>query len=184
NSDLVLEAVSCLGRNLTTFFAGSSTMYRPNFCSECGVKILRLHWHSWTSRRFCDSCSKRLLKQRLTIPLIAAITLLSIGLITGRARRPAPPPLIIERSANSPLYKSQNNGATNESPDIPANAESTNSHPPQNSQATTDEELVYICGARTKKGTPCARRVHSAVRCWQHKGSRAMLPPEKLVLKD
>ncbi|MCA1605480.1 MAG: hypothetical protein LC775_08445 [Acidobacteria bacterium] len=122
-----------------------------------------------------------MLKQRLTIPLVAAIALLSLGIITGRAGRPAPPPLIIERSANSPLYMSQNNGATNESFDIPANAESTNS---QNSQATTDEELVYICGARTKKGTPCARRLHRAVRCWQHKGSQAMLPPEKLVLKD
>jgi hypothetical protein len=125
-----------------------------------------------------------LLKQRLTIPLVAAIALLSIGMITGRARRPSPPPLIIERSANSPLYKPQSNGATNESPDISANAESTNSHPPQNSQATEDEELVYICGARTKKGTPCVRRVHSPVRCWQHKGSPAILPPEKLIVRE
>ncbi len=165
-------------------FAGGLTMYRPNFCSECGAKILRLRWHAWTSRRFCDVCSKRLLKQRLTNPLVAAIVLLSIGMITGRAGRPAAPPLIIERSANSPLYNSQNNSVTNETDDPPANAKSSNSHPRQNSQATTDEELVYICGARTKKGTPCARRVHSAVRCWQHKGTPAMLPPEKLVVKD
>jgi hypothetical protein len=159
-------------------------MYRPNFCCDCGAKILRLHWHAWTSRRFCDGCSKRLLKQRLTIPLVAAIALLSIGMITGRAGRPAPPPLIIERSANSPLYNPQNNGATNETDNTPAAAESSHSHPPQNSLAMTDEELVYICGARTKKGTPCARRVHSPVRCWQHKGAAAMLPPEKLVVKD
>ena len=89
-------------------------MYRPNFCSECGAKILRLHWHAWTSRRFCDGCSRRLLKQRLTFPLVATIALLSIGMITGRAGRPAPPPLIIERSANSPLYKPQGNGATDD----------------------------------------------------------------------
>jgi len=159
-------------------------MYRPNFCSECGAKILRLHWHAWTSRRFCDGCSKRLLKQRLTIPLVAAIALLSIGMIAGRAGRPAPPPLIIERSANSPLYNPQNNRATNDTDNSPADAESTNSQSPQNSQATADEEVVYICGARTKKGTPCARRVHSPVRCWQHKGTPAILPPEKLVIKD
>lgn len=145
-------------------------MYRPNFCCECGAKILRLHWHAWTSRRFCDVCSKRLLKQRLTNPLVAAIALLSIGMITGRAGRPAPPPLIIERGANSPLS--------------PAKAESTNSPPRQTSEVTTEEESVYICGARTKKGTPCARRVHSAVRCWQHKGSPAILPPEKLKVQD
>lgn len=158
-------------------------MYRPNFCSECGARILRLHWHAWTSRRFCDGCSKRLLKQRLTIPLVAAIALVSVGLITGRAGRPAPPPLIIERSANSSLYQ-QTNGAKSDSPEIQANTESTNSHPPQNSQASMEEELVYICGARTKKGTPCARRVHSAVRCWQHKGSPSMLPPERLIVKE
>jgi hypothetical protein len=44
-------------------------------------------------------------------------------------------------------------------------------------------EEVYLCGARTKKGTPCSRRVHGPVRCWQHKGSPAMLPQEKLLVK-
>lgn len=159
-------------------------MYRPNFCSECGAKILRLHWHAWTSRRFCDVCSRRLRRHRLTNSLVAATALFSIGMITGRAGRPAPPPLIIERTANSPLYNSQDDSANNKTDETPANAESTNSSPRQTSEATTEEESAYICGARTKKGTPCARRVHSAVRCWQHKGSPAMLPPEKLVVKD
>ena len=159
-------------------------MYRPNFCSDCGAKILRLHWHAWNSRRFCDSCSRRLLKQRLTPPLLGAVALLIIGMITGRAGRPKPPPLIIERSANSPLYQQQTNGSTDTRPGVPANTESTNSSTPQESKATTDEELVYICGARTKKGTPCSRRVHTPVRCWQHKGLPAMLPPEKLVIRE
>lgn len=149
-------------------------MYRPNFCSECGAKILRLDWHAWTSRRFCDGCSKRLLKQRLTIPLVAAIALLSIGMLTGRAGRPAPPPLIIERSANSPLYEPRSTGATSETA-TPANGESIISDPPQNSRSKTDDELVYVCGARTKKGTPCARRVQSPVRCWQHKGQKSLI---------
>ncbi len=159
-------------------------MYRPNFCSECGARILRLHWYAWTSRRFCDGCSKRLIKQRLKNPLVGVIALLGIGMIIGRAGRPAPPPLIIERSATSPLYKPQGNGASGETDKPPPNAESTNSPPTQNSQATPGEELVYICGARTKKGTPCARRVHSAVRCWQHKGSPAILPTDKLMVRE
>jgi len=46
------------------------------------------------------------------------------------------------------------------------------------------EEKTYICGARTKKGTPCSRRVRGPVRCWQHKGAQAMLPLEKLVVKE
>jgi len=159
-------------------------MYRPNFCCECGAKLLRLHWHAWTSRRFCDDCSKRLLTRRLTIPLAAAVALVSVGMIIGRTRRPAPPPLIIERSANSPLYHAPDNNATNEKTDTSVEAESTNLPGPQNSPVTTDEEAVYLCGARTKKGTPCSRRVHSPVRCWQHKGSRAMLSPEKLIVKE
>src|SRR6185369_586604 len=32
---------------------------------------------------------------------------------------------------------------------------------------------VYLCGAPTKKGTPCKRRVKSpGARCWQHQGPR------------
>ena len=42
-------------------------------------------------------------------------------------------------------------------------------------------ETVYFCGAQTKKGTPCTRRVKGGGRCWQHQGQPAMLPPEKLI---
>ena len=145
-------------------------MYRPNFCSECGAKIVRLHWHPWTSRRFCDTCARRLRKERLQLPLISAVLLFSMGLVAGRALRPKPPPLIIHRSANSPLAKSEESGSQS----------GVNS----NSPAPLAEEVVYICGARTKKGRPCSRRVHQPARCWQHKGAKAMLPDEKLRIKE
>lgn len=144
-------------------------MYRPNFCSECGTKIVRLHWHPWTSRRFCDGCARRLLKERLQLPLISAALLFSMGFVIGRALRPKAPPLLIQRSANSPLAKSESAGA----------------HTPSaaNSTSPLTEEAVYICGARTRKGTPCSRRVHQPARCWQHKGLPAMLSAEKLIVK-
>ena len=144
-------------------------MYRPNFCSECGAKIVRLHWHPWSSRRFCDTCARRLRKERLQLPLISAVLLFSMGFVTGRALRPKPAPLIIQRSANSPLAKGEESGSQSV----------TNPNPPP-----LAEEVVYICGARTKKGTPCSRRVHQPARCWQHKGAKAMLPDEKLRIKD
>lgn len=150
-------------------------MHRPNFCSECGTKIIRLHWHPWTSRRFCDSCSRRLRKERLTLPLFAGLIMFSIGLVVGRSARSAPPPLIIQRSANSPLSL-QNPETASGKKRLESNA-GTNA-------ASQFEEEVYICGARTKKGTPCSRRLHQPVRCWQHKGSPAMMPPEKLVVKE
>ena len=149
-------------------------MYRPNFCSECGVKILRLHWHAWSSRRFCKDCARGLCKERLKVPIIGAATLLVIGLMAGRATRPSPPPLIIERNSVLP----ENSESSDE-----AGAVKSTVQPGQTTNPAEAEEVVYICGARTKKGTPCSRRMHSPVRCWQHKGMPAMLPQEKLIVK-
>jgi hypothetical protein len=33
-----------------------------------------------------------------------------------------------------------------------------------------DQTQAYFCGAVTKKGTPCSRRVKAPGRCWQHAG--------------
>jgi len=133
------------------------TNYRPNFCSECGAKIVRLRWRVWTSRRFCDECCARLGKQWLQrVFLITGLVI--FGMLIGRGFKRESPPLVIQR---------------------PAPAQSTTSSEP----AATVEE-TYICGARTKKGTPCSRRVRGPVRCWQHKGAKAMLPVDKLVVKE
>jgi hypothetical protein len=91
--------------------------------------------------------------------------------------------LIIERSANSPLYNSQA-GSGEDHNNAPAAAPDKDLKTGANSQSPSSEEVVYVCGARTKKGTPCSRRVHGPVRCWQHKGMPAMLPAEKLLVKE
>ena len=44
-------------------------------------------------------------------------------------------------------------------------------------------EPVFYCGAETKKGAPCSRKVKGGGRCWQHKGRKAVLPKEKLLIK-
>jgi hypothetical protein len=160
-------------------------MYRPNFCSECGLRIIRLHWHLWTSRRFCASCAKRLRKERLLLRTVVSIALLSIGLLGGRAARPVAPPLTVERSENSSLHsahdlKNASAEKNEETASATANREDSRAKP----QTSSTEEVVYICGARTKKGKPCSRRVHGPVRCWQHKGMPAILAEEKLVVKE
>jgi hypothetical protein len=157
-------------------------MYQPNFCSECGTKLLRLRWYLWTSRRFCDRCARRLRKAR-AVPLLATtLALFFTGYLAGRKYRPPPPPLIIERRSDSPLNES-NPGTT-----LEGNSAKVDSGLNTNESGSTSpvdvEEAVYLCGARTKKGTPCSRRVHGPVRCWQHKGMPAMLPQEKLIIKD
>jgi len=156
-------------------------VYKPNFCSQCGTKLLRLRWHFWTSRRFCNECARRLRKERFLPWLLAALALISAGYFAGRFRRPAPPPLTIVRRADSPLNSPEDPGRSN--------ARSTTTElgmgPKDTSKSSVEapEEEVYLCGARTKKGTPCSRRVHGPERCWQHKGSPAMLPQEKLLVK-
>jgi hypothetical protein len=156
------------------------TLYRPNFCSQCGTKLLRLRWHLWTSRKFCDECARRLRKERFLPWLCATLALITAGYCVGRVQRPKPPPLTIVRRADSPLTAPEDPGRSN--------ARTTTEFgmsPKDTSKSSVNayEEEVYLCGARTKKGTPCSRRVHGPVRCWQHKGSPAMLPQEKLLVK-
>ena len=134
------------------------TNYRPNFCSECGGKIVRLRWRAWTSRRFCDACCGPIAKTLRLQRGVIVVVLVFLGVLIGRGFRREPSPLVIQR---------------------PASIENSTSTQP----AVTVEE-TYICGARTKKGTPCSRRVRGPVRCWQHKGAKAMLPVEKLVVKE
>ena len=150
-------------------------MYKPNFCSECGAKLLLLRWHVWTSRRFCRKCARRLRKARRVPVLLATLALIGAGYVAGRVHRPAPPPLIIERRADSPL-------TDKEPPRSISSQSGVNQTNATNNSPTASEEVVYLCGARTKKGTPCSRRVHGPVRCWQHKGMPAMLPQEKLLV--
>src|SRR5262249_15931670 len=136
------------------------TNYRPNFFFECGEKIVRLLWHFWTSRRFCDKCSARFTRPQLLRRALAAIALLVFGVLVGRGIRHEPRPLVIDRLVNTPPQSSST------------------------APAPTSVDDGYIWGAGTKKGTPCSRRVHGPVRCWQHKGLPAMLPVEKLRVSE
>ncbi|HEX6046018.1 MAG TPA: hypothetical protein VFZ22_16105 [Pyrinomonadaceae bacterium] len=125
---------------------------------------MRLRWRPWTSRRFCDSCFRETAKAYWLRNTVATIVLLLAGVLIGRGVRREPPPLVIERAAQQ--------------------SSSQTGTPAAQTQAPLTPEQVYICGARTKKGKPCSRRVHGPVRCWQHKGMPAMLPAEKLVIKE
>jgi hypothetical protein len=186
-------------------------LYKPNFCADCGERVLRERWRAWTSRRFCPACAKRF-RQSWIAPLLCACALACAGFAVGRLMRPAPPPLNLERGAlplPALLLKggAKSNGASGdvETTNDATHGDSTtgdaandaNSHARAKSDAgaqavgasivdamTDPNEIVSICGARTKKGTPCQRRVRGTGRCWQHRGMPAMLPPEKLIVQD
>jgi len=154
-------------------------MYRPNFCAECGERLARRGWRAWTSARFCGDCARRLGKAGLIRSLTILAITAAMTFALGRYLRTAPPPLLIQRAANSQLS------------DLPVNLnasiQTSNRRNSTNPDATVSsaDEPGYICGARTRKGTPCHRRVHAAgERCFQHKGLPAMVPLEKLVVKS
>jgi hypothetical protein len=156
-------------------------MYRPNFCAECGERLTRTGWRALLRVRFCGDCGRRLgrngWKPIATISIVAAS-----AFVVGRYLRPQAPPLLIQRAANSPLSNmpvnlNDNARAANRRDSVKANAETLSPIPA--------DDNAYICGARTKKGTPCHRRVHAAgERCFQHKGMAAMLSLDRLTVKS
>lgn len=165
-------------------------MYRPNFCAECGERVLRERWRAWTSRRFCPACERRA-GRAWARTLAACFLLAAVAFATGRLMRPAPPPLTIERRELPlpALLAGQSRGATQDgaAPQPPPQSQMNAHHGPDGtaSERPTDpSEVVSMCGARTKKGTPCSRRVRGTGRCWQHRGKPAMLPASKLIVRD
>lgn len=171
-------------------------MYRPNFCVECGARLERKHWHWWTSGRFCAACEKRFRRRRWLMPLGLGAVLLSIGFVAGRAGRMAPrPPIVIKRGGAEVFSRPATDDAAVPPPPAsvagPAAAGAPSSAPRSGADGTTaterpttPSEIVSMCGARTKKGTPCSRRVRGTGRCWQHRGMPAMLPASKLIVPE
>ncbi len=176
------------------------SMYKPNFCAECGERVARERWRLWTSRRFCSGCDVRFRRRRIFAPLALIAALLSAGFIAGRTARPASPPLLVERGELS-LAPSQKEFVPARKADAATTQEVTkgedSSRPASTTPApsfgpdgtaserpTDPNEIISICGARTKKGTPCQRRVRGTGRCWQHRGLPAMLPASKLIVPN
>ena len=150
---------------------------------------MRAHRRVWTSRRFCAACGRRFRRASLGAAVVLVCALFAPGFLLGRLLRPPPPPLVLERggaglaplplATDAPPRSDEARGGTAAKPEPAYGPDGT-----ANERPTDPEEVVYVCGARTKKGTPCQRRVRGPGRCWQHRGMQAILPPSKLVVKD
>src|SRR6476620_7440356 len=155
-------------------------LYRPHFCCHCGEKIIRAKWTPLTSRRFCDFCAVEQ-KQHDLLPRVAGVLMLILGaagitsyLGSGKSGSTGPvvPLTACEESQKKPT-KPKNEAVNMTSF---ASAPAANSgNPGVNikqlaSDTNSSTEAVYYCGAITKKGTACTRRVKSPGRCWQHLG--------------
>jgi len=177
--------------------------YKPKHCCQCGEKIDRIDWKPWTSRRFCELCETELgIHDWIPRVLVGIALLFGLYGIGSYFQRP-------EKQLNvatKQFVASNSGGDTNQPKNVaqfPINSGVQIPAQPNNSNAQTkmrnaptdsnlkskqtatqtfeQTEKVYFCGAPTKKGTMCSRRVKNAGRCWQHEGQAALLPQEKLI---
>jgi len=173
---------------------GDLTMYKPNFCAECGARVERARWRVWTSRRFCAQCARRFQRSQILVAIIAGAMIFGLGLSIGRFQRQSPPPLIVERGelpAVAPTASSSKDAANTTESQNGTDTTATTPKPETvygpdgtpTERPTDPNETISICGARTQKGTPCRRRVRGTGRCWQHKGLPAIRSADKLTVK-
>ena len=186
--------------------------YTPKHCCECGEKIGRDKWKLFASRRFCEICESDFKMQEWAARAVVAFGVLGLLFGVGNLLKKTDAPLKVsttpilalasnknQSDRNSPTRTSadtSNQGqtqATATNANVAAQTESTaqtetSARPAPAKQNLLDRRqnsapaAVYFCGAQTKKGSPCTRRIKiGGRRCWQHEGQPAMLPPEKLV---
>jgi hypothetical protein len=129
--------------------------YQANFCAECGNTMKPRF--SWGPRYFCDECTKQMGRGshvQAILALLFGATLVVTALNRTEPPRPAAPaaPVAASVSAHDATAVQQ-----------PA--------------FKTEAPARTLCGARTKKGTPCKHLAPPGRRCAQHRGMSSMLDP-------
>ena len=176
-------------------------LYRPKFCANCGEKIDRVDWGILTSRRFCQVCESEYKGQDLIPRFVVGagilIGIFGIGgfLNSGRYASNSPvrePRRFLEtnrpeasvRAASPGNADAANSAAVLRQPETKTEPQTpqmqSNIRPAQSKPEAIEQ--YYYCGAETKKGTPCSRRVKGNTRCYQHVGMPAMVGSEKLKI--
>jgi len=130
------------------------SMIRPKFCSGCGERLTAKR-RLLRSPRACDNCAKSLLRSRLPIFCALACSLIAsfaIGRYTGERK-----PFYFIGAPVEPLDGIDRAGAPGEADPSPKG------EPP------ASLVIEAPCGARTRSGRPCKRKVRGGGRCWQHR---------------
>ena len=175
-------------------------IYRPNFCCSCGEKIERAAWPLLASRRFCDLCQT----EHQTADWLPRITVI-LGLVLAAAGVVAMfrPTQHIENAgvsraadiiprAGEHSTASQNNAtpqsiSQSQTGPILAETQPSPTTPPvtlRSAVTAHESDAVYYCGAATRKGTACTRRVkRPGERCWQHQGMPAMADNAQKIMR-
>jgi hypothetical protein len=133
--------------------------YQANFCSECGNEMKPRS--SWGPRYFCDDCARQIGRGGYVKPLLAL--LFATTLVVSALHRTDPP------KSSPPLPLAPTETAVS----APVSAmDATAVQAPEFKAAPATANT--LCGARTKKGTPCKHRAAPGQRCSQHQGMKSM----------
>ncbi len=178
--------------------------FRPNFCANCGEKVERAEWGVLTSRRFCQVCESEYKGQDL-IPRVVVGLGIVIGMLGfGSYLNTSPAGTVESTAAYQPRRFTERKTGTQTSSRDPGERVDNNRQAEERSTSrnglaeanvvkpenrvpvakTVISEPAYFCGAETKKGTPCSRRVKGNTRCFQHPGMPAMVSAEKLRIEN
>ncbi len=151
-------------------------LYRPSYCSNCGEKIVRANWQLWTSRRFCDVCVADNPAAEYGPKAVIVVALVSIAAATSsffgngsdkrqnaesESRAERPPTIASLAATPMPVATP---------PVEAAKLQPTAIEKPSVKQPVVVTDITATCGALTKKGTACSRRVKGSTRCFQHQG--------------
>jgi hypothetical protein len=175
--------------------------YRASYCCECGEKIERLSDSLLSSSKFCEVCKPNFRLENFAPKGLVGIGLL--GAVFGFGsflQKPAEPRQQVQKGEIAMIASVPSQSANRIKAEKPAaNLNVVNASPKLETKKVTSSfekqvavskeakpeievsEPAYYCGAKTKKGSPCSRKVKGAVRCWQHAGQPAMLPTNQLV---
>jgi hypothetical protein len=145
--------------------------FKPKFCCNCGEKVDRPTWTLNTSRRFCELCETEFaLEERLsfaTVVVAVGFGLLGVGgyfdaggvsADAGRDSASGASVVVGRNTADSAREKSREQ------------AEAVPGAPKRRDAEGGPSPKRIECGAVTKKGRACTRRVpQTGIRCWQHR---------------
>lgn len=132
-------------------------MRSPRFCSECGEKLLARPNRALRARAFCKECAPPVWRSRF-VSAAALLLLIVISFAAGRYTGSREPFYFIGTPVE--LAPASDRLAEN------------NSLRPVGEPA---EATTALCGAPTKSGAPCRRRVRGGGYCFQHRDKPARI---------
>jgi hypothetical protein len=142
-------------------------MTAKQFCSSCGER-LKKDAGSLPFTSVCARCSPRASQARMKL-IAAAALCIAIGFVLGHYTSPREPFYYI----GTPLELGATDiGISTTDSGLPASSTS-----PARVQQPTLSAAEGICGARTRSGKPCRRKVKGGGYCWQHRNKMTQKKP-------